>query len=68
MRFTLDMVSKASCILFTSQVNNIILIVFNKIRNQTKKTKNVITMKLQLATISNQTLISMRYQKIAMRK
>lgn len=39
MRFTLDVVYKTSCVLFASQVNNIILIVFKKIRSQIKKIK-----------------------------
>lgn len=50
---TLDMVHRASCVLFTSQVNNTVLIIFRKIRNPTKKTKNAITIGLQWAMILN---------------
>lgn len=46
MRFTLNMVCKASYVLFVSQVNNNILIVFRKIKNLIKKAKNSIIVRL----------------------
>lgn len=60
MKFTLDMVFKASCVLFASLGKNTVI----QIKNQTKKTKNIITFGLHLDTISSLTYTSIRCGKI----